>query len=203
MPSSAATPALLQTMSSRSRRQRRRSGCALLAGGDRNSFRNSKPTLRRRFRSSRSATSRRSPLTGGPGGDRCGCPRASVSSQGGKVMQMHAKNATISQRFPCSVGARRIRRPTPTTSTVSAMTVSSINPATDTAAQLVRLPDGEYTHASVLSDPTEAARLALVKEPDGNYGRPPAPPLPPAISPSAQSSSPVLATLESLKLGGL
>src|SRR5208282_6688728 len=110
---------------------------------------------------------------------------------------MHAKSATISQRFPCSVGSRRMTvcRPTPTTSMVSAMTVSAIDPATDTAAQLVRLPDGEYTQASVFCDPTEAARLALVKEADGNYGRPPLPP--PAISPSAQSSSPVLATLES------
>jgi hypothetical protein len=79
------------------------------------------------------------------------------------------------------------------------MTVSAIKPVSDTA-QLVRLPDGEYTRASVSSDPTEAAKLALVKEPDGNYGRPPPPP--PAITPSAQSSSPVLATLESLKLGG-
>ncbi len=80
------------------------------------------------------------------------------------------------------------------------MTVSAISSATDAAAaaQLVRLPDGEYTQASVIGDPTEAARLALVKEPDGNYGRPPLPP--PAI---AQSSSPVLATLDSLKLGGL
>jgi hypothetical protein len=81
------------------------------------------------------------------------------------------------------------------------MTVSAITKVTDTTAQLVRLPDGEYTHASVLSDPSDAAKLALVKEADGNYGRPPPPP--PAITPSAQSSSPVLAALESLKLGGL
>ena len=81
------------------------------------------------------------------------------------------------------------------------MIVSAISSVTEAAAQLVRLPDGEYTHASVLSDPTDAAKLALVKEADGNYGRPPPPP--PAITPSAQSSSPVLETLELLKLGGL
>jgi hypothetical protein len=81
------------------------------------------------------------------------------------------------------------------------MTVSAIHPVTDTAAQLVKLPNGEYTRASVFCAPTEAAKLALVKEPDGNYGRPPPPP--PAISPPAQSSSPVLDRLESLKLGGL
>jgi hypothetical protein len=92
-------------------------------------------------------------------------------------------------------------RPTSSISTVSAMTVSAINPVSDTAAKLVRLPDGEYTRASVSANPTEAAKLALVKEADGNYGRPPPPP--PAITPSAQSSSPVLSTLESLTLGGL
>jgi len=130
-------------------------------------------------------------------------PAPRASSQDGKVIQMHAKSATIFQRVPCSGGSSRIAgcRPTPTTATVSAMTVSAITPVTDAAAQLVRLPDGEYTRASGSADPTEAAKLALVKEADGNYGRPPPPP--PAITPSAQSSSPVLETLELLKLGGL
>ncbi len=62
------------------------------------------------------------------------------------------------------------------------MTVSAISSVTDAAAaQLVRLPDGEYTQASVFCDPTEASKLALVKEADGNYGRPP---LPPRLTPA-------------------
>lgn len=82
------------------------------------------------------------------------------------------------------------------------MTVSAITSVTDAApaAKLVRLPDGEYTQASVLCDPTEPARLGLVKEADGNYGKPPLPPA--AMAPSAQSPPTVLATLKSLKLGG-
>jgi hypothetical protein len=80
------------------------------------------------------------------------------------------------------------------------MTVSAINAVTDAAAQLVKLPNGEYTQASVSCDPKDANRLALVKAPDGNYGRPPLPL--PTVAPSAQSSASVLARLESLKLGG-
>ena len=62
------------------------------------------------------------------------------------------------------------------------------------------MANGEYTAASVQSDPTDAAKLALVKEKDGNYGT--TPPTSPAQTPATQSSPGVQAALTSLKLGG-
>ena len=81
------------------------------------------------------------------------------------------------------------------------MTVSAIHALTDTAAaKLVKLVDGEYTASSVMSDPRDASRIGLVKQPDGNYGAPTPPPS--AAARAAQSSPTLLATLESLRLGG-
>jgi hypothetical protein len=68
-------------------------------------------------------------------------------------------------------------------------------------AQLVKMANGEYTAASVLADPTDASKLALVKEKDGNYGTSP-PPVAPSGNAATQSSANVQAALTSLKLGG-
>ena len=82
------------------------------------------------------------------------------------------------------------------------MTVSALPSLTNTAtAKLVRLANGEYTAESVMSDPQDALKLGLMKEPDGNYGI-----LPPAPFSSvglAQTSQTVLMSLQSLTLGGL
>jgi hypothetical protein len=66
---------------------------------------------------------------------------------------------------------------------------------------LIKMTSGEYTAASVVSDPKDAARLWLVKQQDGNYGAATS-----ALSwgsPEAQSSSGVMGSLDSLRLGGL
>jgi hypothetical protein len=81
------------------------------------------------------------------------------------------------------------------------MPVSAVSAITSaTTSQLVKLASGEYTSASVASDPSDATRLGLVKEKDGNYGTTP----PPATdsTAAARSSPSVQAGLASLKLGG-
>jgi hypothetical protein len=68
------------------------------------------------------------------------------------------------------------------------------------AFRQVKMASGEYTAASVGADPTDATKLDLVKETDGNYGT--TPPVPTGGAAAVQSSSTVLASLASLKLGG-
>jgi hypothetical protein len=81
------------------------------------------------------------------------------------------------------------------------MTVSALpSSASASAATLVKLTTGEYTAASVSADPKDAARLWLVKQADGNYGA--TTPAPIGGSAPAQSSSSVMTTLDSLRLGG-
>jgi hypothetical protein len=72
--------------------------------------------------------------------------------------------------------------------------------ASPSSAGLVKLANGEYTAASVDSDPTAATQLDLVKENDGNYGT--TPPAPPGGVAASQSSAAVLTPLASLSLGG-
>jgi len=62
------------------------------------------------------------------------------------------------------------------------------------------MASGEYTADSVAKDQKDATRLNLVKEKDGNYGTTAAAPV--DSSPPVQSSSAVVASLSSLKLGG-
>jgi hypothetical protein len=82
------------------------------------------------------------------------------------------------------------------------MSVSALPASTSTStAKLVELANGEYTAASVSADPTDAAKLGLVKEKDGNYGVATAPAASGGTA-AAQSSSGVLAALASLTLGG-
>jgi hypothetical protein len=83
------------------------------------------------------------------------------------------------------------------------ISVSSASlPATSTTtAQLVQLPNGEYTAASVQSDESAAAKLGLVQEQDGNYGTT-APQVAPTKSPASQSSSAVQGALTYLTPGG-
>ena len=82
------------------------------------------------------------------------------------------------------------------------MTVSALSATTSTTSvKLVALANGEYTAGSVASDPTDASRLWLVKEKDGNYGVA-APAVAAASTAAAQSASGVLAALASLKFGG-
>jgi hypothetical protein len=75
------------------------------------------------------------------------------------------------------------------------MTVSAVHSGT-TSSQLVKLANGEYTAASVTADPKDATKLGLVKEKDGNYGTTP----PAATNP--KSSTAVLSSLATMKLGG-
>ena len=81
---------------------------------------------------------------------------------------------------------------------ISALTSTAI--ATTTSASLVKLANGEYTAASVTADQKDALRLGLVLQKDGNYGT--SPPAPTDGAGVAQSTSNVLASLSSLKLGG-
>ena len=63
------------------------------------------------------------------------------------------------------------------------------------------MSNGEYTAASVTADPTDAAKLGLTKEKDGNYGTQAAP-VAASSSASTQSSAGVQAALTTLSLGG-
>jgi hypothetical protein len=80
------------------------------------------------------------------------------------------------------------------------MSISALTSTGASSAALVKLANGEYTAASVDKDQKDALKLGLVKEADGNYGT--TPPVPAGSAASAQSSSTVLASLASLKLGG-
>ena len=64
------------------------------------------------------------------------------------------------------------------------------------------MADGEYTAASVAQDPTDAAKLGLVKEKDGNYGTSAPSQVQASSSASSSSSSGVQAALSTLTLGG-
>ena len=75
------------------------------------------------------------------------------------------------------------------------------SPAGVSASVLIKLTSGEYTAASVVADPKDAAKLWLVKQQDGNYGASTS--APSGGSPEAQSSSNVMGGLDSLRLGGL
>ena len=78
------------------------------------------------------------------------------------------------------------------------MTVTAVSTGT-TSSQRVRLPNGEYTAASVNADQKDATKLGLVKEKDGNYGTtPPAA----ATNADAKSTPSVLSSLATMKLGG-
>jgi hypothetical protein len=76
------------------------------------------------------------------------------------------------------------------------MSVSAVGSGA-ASAQLVRLTNGEYTAASVQANLTDATKLGLVKQADGNYGTTP----PPAPS-DARSSPSVLSALTAIRLGG-
>ena len=91
------------------------------------------------------------------------------------------------------------------TTSISAASVSLISAAsssTSTAAtSLVEMANGEYTAASVAKDQTDAAKLGLVKEKDGNYGTAASSQVTPVSTASTLPSSVHLA-LSALKLGG-
>ena len=80
------------------------------------------------------------------------------------------------------------------------MSISAITSTGASSAALVKLANGEYTAASVAQDEKDALKLGLVKEKDGNYGT--TPPVAADSAASTQSSSNVLTSLASLKLGG-
>lgn len=82
------------------------------------------------------------------------------------------------------------------------MTVSALT-TTTTASVLSQVGNGEYSAASVSSDPTDATKLGLVKEKDGNYGTANPNAVAATGSAAAQSSSGVQAALTALTLGGL
>jgi cytoplasmic iron level regulating protein YaaA (DUF328/UPF0246 family) len=77
------------------------------------------------------------------------------------------------------------------------MSISALS-SLSTSPQLVKLASGEYSAASVNTDPKDAIKLGLEREKDGNYG---AAPLAPA-SLIAQGASGMLSALTSLHLGG-
>ncbi len=72
--------------------------------------------------------------------------------------------------------------------------------ASVSSAALVQLANGEYTADSVSRDPTDAKKLNLVLEKDGNYGT--KAPSPTDGVAAVQSSSNVLTSLSALQLGG-
>jgi hypothetical protein len=81
------------------------------------------------------------------------------------------------------------------------MSISTSMSSTATStSQLVKLANGEYTAASVAKDPTDATKLGLMREKDGNYGT--QSPSQVATSAASASSSNVQAALTTLKLGG-
>ena len=81
------------------------------------------------------------------------------------------------------------------------MTISAVPSSIGASAPgLIRLITGEYTAASVVADPKDASRLWLVKQQDGNYGT--TSPARASGSAMGQSSRTILASLDSLRLGG-
>ena len=84
---------------------------------------------------------------------------------------------------------------------VSASVIAGTS-STATSSKLVQIANGEYTAASVSADPTDANKLALVKEKDGNYGTQAPSSVASGSSASAQSSTGVQAALSNLTLGG-
>ena len=81
------------------------------------------------------------------------------------------------------------------------MTTSVALTTTTSSATLVKMANGEYTAASVAADPTDAAKLGLKREKDGNYGTA-------AVSPTTSSAasttaSSTLAAVTGLTLGGV
>jgi hypothetical protein len=82
------------------------------------------------------------------------------------------------------------------------MTVSALTTTSTTAATLSKLGNGEYTPASVSADPSDATKLGLVKEQDGNYGTASAASIAASGSAAGQSSSAVQIALTALSLGG-
>ena len=81
------------------------------------------------------------------------------------------------------------------------MTISALPSSVGASAPgLVRLIIGECTAASVVADPRDASRLWLVKQQDGNYGTT-SPALVSGLA-TDQSSRTILASLDSLRLGG-
>jgi hypothetical protein len=81
------------------------------------------------------------------------------------------------------------------------MTISALPSSVGASAPgLIKLITGEYTAASVVADPRDASRLWLVKQQDGNYGTT-SPALVSGLA-TGQSSRTILASLDSLRLGG-
>ncbi|WP_158806751.1 hypothetical protein [Beijerinckia sp. L45] len=80
------------------------------------------------------------------------------------------------------------------------MTVFALT--TTTATVLSKVGNGEYSAASVSADPTDATKLGLVKEKDGNYGTANPNAVVATGSAAAQSSSAVQASLTALTRGG-
>lgn len=98
---------------------------------------------------------------------------------------------------------------TPSAAALSVVTsaVSSSSSST-TSSKLVELANGEYTAASVSADQTDATKLGLEKEKDGNYGtqNPSSAKSPSAVattgSTAASASAGVQSALTSQTLGG-
>ena len=80
------------------------------------------------------------------------------------------------------------------------MSISALTSGTTASASLVKMGNGEYTADSVSKDQTDANKLGLVKEKDGNYGT--TAPAPTDSQAVAQSSPAVLSSLSSLPVGG-
>ena len=80
------------------------------------------------------------------------------------------------------------------------MTATASIATTTTAAALVKMASGEYTAASVTADPTDAAKLGLRKEKDGNYGT--ATVSATTSTAASSSASATLAAVTTLTLGG-
>lgn len=88
------------------------------------------------------------------------------------------------------------------TVSISATALVAASTSTTTSSGLVKAGANEYTAASVSTDPTDASKLGLVKEKDGNYGTANPNQVQPISSNSAQVSANTQSALAGLMLGG-
>lgn len=85
---------------------------------------------------------------------------------------------------------------------MSATTALTATTAGLSIRTLIRVLADEYTPGSVAADPSDAARLDLVRAADGNYATPPLDALCVLAAAAARSSAGVQAGLYGMRLGG-
>lgn len=89
-----------------------------------------------------------------------------------------------------------------TASATAGFTAGATTALTAALPCLVRVLADEYTPGSVAADPSDAARLGLVRTADGNYATPPLAAFGVLAAAAARGSAGVQAGLYGLRLGG-